>query len=393
MFIDALKRQNPGLIEAAYRLWKAGAILPDSWVIDVDRVMENARLLLDVAHRHDIELYLMTKQIGRNPWLAEKLLALGYRGLVAVDYKEARVLRAHGLKVAHQGHLVQVPHGLVDSVVASEPEIITLFSLEKAQEIADAAHKQGREQAVMLKVFSEQDHLYPGQEAGFALSELESVIKSLRAMPGLRLAGLTHFPCLLWDETTQQTCTTPNLDTLLAARECLLQSGIDVGQLNAPSANSCTTLPILARYGITHAEPGHALTGTIPANQHGDQPERIAMLWISEISHHFNDTSYCYGGGYYRRGHARNALVITDDAASPVATTLKPVDSDSIDYHLPLEGLHPVSSAVIFCFRTQIFVTRSDVVLVSGIQRGAPAIEGYFDSLGNALPGPGQREA
>ncbi len=26
-----------------------------------------------------------------------------------------------------------------------------------------------------------------------------------------------------------------------------------------------------------------------------------AMLWLSEISHHFRGDSYCYGGGYYRR--------------------------------------------------------------------------------------------
>ncbi|NBC99105.1 YhfX family PLP-dependent enzyme [Atlantibacter hermannii] len=393
MFIDALKRQNPGLIEAAYQLWKQGKILPDSWVIDVDQVIENARLLLDVAHRHGMELYLMTKQIGRNPWLAEKLLALGYSGLVAVDYKEARILRAQGLKVAHQGHLVQIPRSMVTSVLASDPQIITLFSLEKAQEISDAAQQLGREQAVMLKVYGAKDSLYPGQEAGFSLSELDATVEALRALPGIRLAGLTHFPCLLWDEAAQQTRTTPNLDTLLAARERLAQSGIYPEQINAPSANSCATLPLLAQYGVTHAEPGHALTGTLPANQHGDQPERIAMLWLSEISHHFNGTSYCYGGGYYRRGHARNALVFTDDASSPVATTLKPVDSNSIDYHLPLEGIHPVSSAVIFCFRTQIFVTRSDVVLVSGIKRGAPVIEGVFDSLGNALPNPTSREA
>ncbi len=64
---------------------------------------------------------------------------------------------------------------------------------------------------------------------------------------------------------------------------------------------------------MTHTEPGHALTGTIPANQQGDQPERIAMLWLSEISHHFRGDSYCYGGGYYRRGHAQHALVFTPE--------------------------------------------------------------------------------
>ncbi|XPE40250.1 hypothetical protein ACNKHK_21725 [Shigella flexneri] len=34
----------------------------------------------------------------------------------------------------------------------------------------------------------------------------------------------------------------------------------------------------------------------------------------------------------------------------------------------------PVSSTVIFCFRTPDLVTRSDVVLVSGIQRGVAEI-------------------
>ena len=61
------------------------------------------------------------------------------------------------------------------------------------------------------------------------------------------------------------------------------------------------------------------------------------------------------------------------------------MDDGSIDYTLPLAGEHPVSSAVVLCFRTQIFVTRSDVVLVSGIQHGTAEIVGRYDSLGNLL--------
>ena len=34
-------------------------------------------------------------------------------------------------------------------------------------------------------------------------------------------------------------------------------------------------------------------------------------------------------------------------------------------------------------FRYQIFVTRSDVVLVKGIQSGKPEIIGVYDSLGS----------
>ncbi|MBJ8877246.1 YhfX family PLP-dependent enzyme [Citrobacter koseri] len=385
MFIHALKRQNPALITAAIRLWQQGRIVPDSWVIDVDQVLENGKRLVDTAHQYGITLYLMTKQLGRNPWLAEKLLALGYAGIVTVDYKEARVMRRAGLPVAHQGHLVQIPSRQIDEAVEQGTDIITLFSLEKAREVSAAAVKAGRVQAVMLKIYGEQDFLYPGQESGFPLARLDDVVNEIRRLPGLHVTGLTHFPCLLWDDASGETRPTPNLHSLVKARQQLEEQEIAIEQLNAPSATSCASLPLLARYGVTHAEPGHALTGTIPSNQQGDQPERIAMLWLSEISHHFRGNSYCYGGGYYRRGHARNALVFTPENDVPAKTTLEPVDDSSIDYYLPLAGTFPVSSAVVLCFRTQIFVTRSDVVLVSGIQRGAAEIVARYDSLGNVL--------
>ncbi|HBC5671488.1 TPA: YhfX family PLP-dependent enzyme [Citrobacter koseri] len=385
MFIHALKRQNPALITAAIRLWQQGRIVPDSWVIDVDLVLENGKRLVDTAHQYGITLYLMTKQLGRNPWLAEKLLALGYAGIVTVDYKEARVMRRAGLPVAHQGHLVQIPSRQIDEAVEQGTDVITLFSLEKAREVSAAAVKAGRVQAVMLKIYGEQDFLYPGQESGFPLARLDDAVNDIRCLPGLHITGLTHFPCLLWDDASGETRPTPNLHSLVKARQQLEEQEIAIEQLNAPSATSCASLPLLARYGVTHAEPGHALTGTIPSNQQGDQPERIAMLWLSEISHHFRGNSYCYGGGYYRRGHARNALVFTPENDVPAKTTLESVDDSSIDYYLPLAGTFPVSSAVVLCFRTQIFVTRSDVVLVSGIQRGAAEIVARYDSLGNVL--------
>lgn len=103
MFVEALKRQNPALISAALSLWQQGKIAPDSWVIDVDQVLENGKRLIETARLYGIELYLMTKQFGRNPWLAEKLLALGYSGIVAVDYKEVRVMRRAGFAGSASG--------------------------------------------------------------------------------------------------------------------------------------------------------------------------------------------------------------------------------------------------------------------------------------------------
>lgn len=62
MFVEALKRQNPALISAALSLWQQGKIAPDSWVIDVDQVLENGKRLIETARLYGIELYLMTKQ-------------------------------------------------------------------------------------------------------------------------------------------------------------------------------------------------------------------------------------------------------------------------------------------------------------------------------------------
>ncbi|NYY80919.1 hypothetical protein DMI65_01250 [Escherichia coli] len=46
-------------------------------MIDVDQVLENGKRLIETARLYGIELYLMTKQFGRNPWLAEKTAGSG----------------------------------------------------------------------------------------------------------------------------------------------------------------------------------------------------------------------------------------------------------------------------------------------------------------------------
>lgn len=387
MFINALQKQNPKMIGVTRELWAQGLILPDTYVIDVDRVLANARQLLQVAQACGIELYLMTKQIGRNPWLAERLVALGYRGVVAVDFREAQNLSAAGIPLCHVGHLVQVPDKLIPQILVQRPEVITVFSLEKAAKIAEQAQRLGYAQPVMLKVFAQGDLLYPGQEAGFMLEQLPEIAAKIAAMPGLRLQGVTHFPCLLWDPQQQQTLPTPNLQTLLQASQQLRQRGFEILQVNAPSAASCTTLPLLAQHGATHTEPGHALTGTMPANSKGDQPEQIAMLYLTEVSHHFAGNSYCYGGGYYRRGHVLHALVGSEQGGSLLAANVQPQNESSIDYHIGLQGIYPIGSPVFMCFRTQIFVTRSDVALVSGITTDKAKLEGVYDSQGRVKEG------
>lgn len=385
MFLQALEKQNPALIDAAYLLWQQGKIVPDSYVIDVDQLLENARLLVAQAQRFGIKLYIMGKQFGRNPLLYRRLLEAGCDGIVAVDYKEVRQLYRHSLPVAHLGHLVQPPTAMLPEIIRQQPQVITVYSLEKIVQIATEAVKQQRTQSLLLKVYQIGDLLYSGQESGFHLDELPGLLAKITPLSGVRVVGVTHFPCLLFDTERQRTQPTVNLATLVSAKAILQQQGITVEQLNAPSASSYSTLPLLAQHGVTHAEPGHAFTGTLPANQQGTEPEKVAILYLSEISHHFNQNSYCFGGGYYRRGNLKQALII--DQEQRHYADILPLEASSIDYCLGLAGEAKVGSAVIMSFRTQIFVTRSDVVLVQGIQSQQPRVLGIYNSQGDRLAG------
>ena len=127
-------------------------------------------------------------------------------------------------------------------------------------------------------------------------------------------------------------------------------------------------------------EPGHGLTGTTPAHAFNDLEERPAVIYLSEISHNFKGKSYAYGGGHYRRSHVSKAIV--SNGIQESIDTVQPVSNDSIDYYFELSTPHDVSRAVIMAFRFQIFVTRSNVVLVEGIQSNQPKILGVYTSLG-----------
>ncbi len=52
MFLDALKRQNPRFIECAAELLKSNQVLPDTYIIDVDQFVENARVHIPADHEH-----------------------------------------------------------------------------------------------------------------------------------------------------------------------------------------------------------------------------------------------------------------------------------------------------------------------------------------------------
>ena len=109
MFLDVIRRRNPRLIEVAIALHQAGRIPPNAYVIDLDAVEANARLMRQRCDRLGLRVFAMTKQVGRNPDFCRAVMAGGIDAAVAVDMDCARSIRRAAMKLGHIGHLVQVP--------------------------------------------------------------------------------------------------------------------------------------------------------------------------------------------------------------------------------------------------------------------------------------------
>jgi len=397
MFLSFLQARNPALIDYGVYLLEKGLIESDTYVLDTDSIENNAVRLDDLSRKQGLTLYFMSKQLGRNPEIARRVLAAGknisggqsvsgeygFTGMVTVDFREALLLHSAGLPVKHLGHLCQVPSLSWDTALDMKSEFITIFSHEKAQELSLAAKRRGLVQNVLLRIRNEGDIFYQGQEGGFPLNSLGETLDHIEKLQGLRLAGLTSFPCFLYQENEGKASPTPNARTLVQGAALLRERGIEKPVINMPSCNSLATIPLAAELGATHLEPGHSLTGTNPDNINEKHPLIPAMLYMSEVSHQYEDRSYCFGGGYYRRSNLCRALVKTANGYEETGV-ITPAQ-ESIDYHLQLTGRYPSGSPVCMAFRTQIFTTRSHVALVEGLARSKPGLLGIWDSSGNKI--------
>src|SRR5699024_6085290 len=193
----------------------------------------------------------------------------------------------------------------------------------------------------------------------------------------------------LFDTGTGQVQPTATTERVLRAADHLREAGIDP-LIDLPSHSSCSTIPMVARIGGTHVEPGHALTGTTPEHAtRDDLPELPGMVYVSEVAQTAPEPAI-FGGGFYPRGHARDVLVGSGEGSRLAALVNTP--AENIDYYRRLrlrdaEAQPPeLGEVAVMAFRTQIFVTRSHVAVVSGIQHGAPELVGLFDSGGRPLP-------
>ncbi|NCB33270.1 MAG: YhfX family PLP-dependent enzyme, partial [Erysipelotrichia bacterium] len=139
MFIESLKKTNPALLEYAFDSIKNNAILPDTYILDLDAITENGKKMLEISKPLNIKMLFMLKQIGRNPIVAKRLMDIGFDGVVAVDFKESLLMARHQIPLGNIGHLVQIPKAALYALLQHKPEVITVYSYDKILEINETA--------------------------------------------------------------------------------------------------------------------------------------------------------------------------------------------------------------------------------------------------------------
>jgi predicted amino acid racemase len=388
LFLDTVLARNPELAEAAAALHREGAIPPDTYVVDCDAVEANAELLAAEAQRLGLALWFVVKQLGRNP----ELIRAATRHLpkfAAIDAPEARALHAAGARAANIGHLVQIPRRALAEMIAWRPEAVTVFDAANAHMVSEEAQQHGLVQDVLVRIAGSPETVYPGQEGGVPLDGLADFAAEAESLPGVRIAGVTGFPCLLSDPDTGTVRPTPTFELLRRARALLADRGHSGLKLSAPSATATATLPLLAELGATHGEPGHALTGTTPLHaMDPHQPERPGYVYVTEVAHTLADgRPALHGGGFYARAGSTDALL----HRTGLRLHVQDMPAENIDYYRLLSAPAPGQPTVragdtaVLAFRTQMFVTRSNVAVVAGLSSGAPKLTGLYDALGRAL--------
>lgn len=395
MFLDVTVRRNPGLISTAVRLHREGRLPSNCYVIDLDKVRRNGHLLKERARELGLRWYFMSKQIGRDPMVLSAVVDPGSKQVVAVDVQEAQQIHRHGIGLGHVGHLSQIPSSEVRSVLEMEPEVVTVFGRPQARALSQALGP-GQEQQVLLRVWSEGDFFFHRHRGGIPEEDIASAAKAIGGMPGLRIAGLTSFPCLSYDGPGRPQVT-PNLATLLRSAERLRAAGVDVQQLNAPGNTSVETMELLASAGATHVEPGHALTGTTIWHAFEDLTEFPSMIYLTEVSHLHSGRAFVLGGGFYLdqvtpSGMPTPCLIGADPGAVFDRRGWLEVDSSSggIDYYgivRPEDGKAEVGDSVVFAFRAQVFATRAYVAVLTGADSEEPRVLSVLDRGHQPVPG------
>jgi predicted amino acid racemase len=390
------------LIRVTTSLHREGLIPPNTVVFDLDSISANAELIKQRARELGLHVYFMTKQCGRNPLIARAIVDPGTAQTVAVEVDGAYALHRAGVRLGHVGNLVQIPTADIPTILRLRPEVMTVHTVAKAEQVSAAAERLGLMQDILFRVRNTGDVFLTGMEAGINLDDLQAAVRRVSDLPGVRLVGVSTFPAVYYKVEKRAIEPTPNFTSVQRAAEMLRELGVEVRQINTPGNTSYVTLDMFARMGATHVEPGHGFLGTTPLHLTEDLPEVPTYVYLSEVSHTLDGLAYTYGGGHFIDDRQwapadwqRTALVgddphtIFENRVPFIGTGPREAGGVGfLDYHgiLETQGQRAaVGDTVILGFRVQTFATRCNTAVIGGLRAGTPTLLGVFDTAGNRV--------
>jgi predicted amino acid racemase len=404
-YMEQLKNKNPELVEVATDFHRSGKIPTNTFLLDLDAHVYNAETMRREADKYNLSLYYMSKQVARNPIISQGVLDTGFKGIVAVEIQDVRILNKYGVKISHIGHLVNIPTSDVEFALSMRPEVVTVFNLGRAKQVATVASKRGFVQKLLVRPIGAKDLVLPYMEGGFSEDEIVPVVKEINRVKGVKVIGLTTFPAILFDLVKYEPFLTPNVDTVKRTKAKLEENGVKISQMNLPSNNHTTTMKMIAGAGATHVEPGQGVTGFSQSQIYGNSPEIPAFVYVTEVSHFVRNWTYIFGGGFayidvwgitYEGGITNpdkskfQFPVFVGKSSSDIMSNM--VNGEMfqglVDYHARLyngPGKAEVGDTVICGWRPQMFLTRAMVAVVGGIKDHNPKLLGIFDHAGNPV--------
>jgi predicted amino acid racemase len=406
--VDSLIRRNPLLLQTAIKLHQSGEIPQDTWILDLDAHVNNARATVEEAKKYNLHLNYMSKQMGRNPLISQAVVSKGMDGVVAVESQEAKSLYRYGLKISHVGHLVQIPVHEIDYALSMRPDAWTVLSYDNARVLSERAQRKGVKQDLLVQVIGKDDMFYQQEVGGFNYETVVEDVQKINSLPNVQVVGTTTMPALLYDLKSNSIKTTNNLKTVVAAANRLRDElGIEIKQINAPGHTQVSTMKLIADAGATHGEPGTGISGAGTWQVYKDQVEIPAMTYVTEVSHIYGDTVYLQGGG---TAYALGGYGISPDGsfwmgptdceldfligrtyefalANRLPSTYKGADPMNYTHYFPHQGkkISTGDTALSGFCSPQVWVTRSWVAVVQGIQENNSKLLGIFDQGNNLV--------
>ena len=255
MFLSTLRRRNPGFLRAATALHADGSVPANSYVLDLDAVTANARVMSQAAAGLGLTVFAMTKQAGRNPHFCAGRPGRRHRGRGGRGHAVRRAVRSG--RAAARAPRPPGPGAGARGRRGGCHAAGLLDGLQPGQGGAGSRRggPAGRVQDLLLRIHAPGDTFYLGHEGGFAAADVLAAADDVDSLDGARCAGITTFPALLFSaaEGSAVGHPQPRHAACRGRRRCAA-AGRQV-QVNAPGTTSSADF---AAAGRGRGHPGRA---------------------------------------------------------------------------------------------------------------------------------------